>query len=162
MRGDVRQSWVAILFASFLNFSIVVTFLWVQWLEGWLVIAMWVGLILVAGFAAVYNFSRLSRWLDQAADGERIRQRLQLAQEQYLRGDYFEAEALVHRILSAQQSDCEAALLLISVHRRTQRWKSALRMLDRLRLIDGWQRWEFEMAREERLIESAMREQAGE
>jgi uncharacterized protein HemY len=155
-RGDGQQLGICIIFASIFNFALVATFLWFDWLANWLVGLLWIVLAVAMGVSIVYNFSRWEWWFGSVVDAREASAKLALAQEQYLRGDYFEAESLVHRILAFDEPDIEAGLLLASVHRRTQRCKSALRILERLEKIEGSERWHFELVRERATIENAM------
>lgn len=78
------------------------------------------------------------------------------AQEEYLRGNWFAAEARLLAILHAESRDVEALLLLISVLRQTRRWQPALRRLKQMELLDGSHPWRHEIAREKGLIERAI------
>jgi thioredoxin-like negative regulator of GroEL len=86
---------------------------------------------------------------------------LQLAQNDYLRGNWFEAEATLLDVLQQQPRDAEATLLLVSVLRHTKRWQPALRRLGQLVLLESAQRWAEEIEREKRLIMRAMEEAGG-
>ena len=75
---------------------------------------------------------------------------LSIAQSDYLKGQYFEAEATLHRILSTGHEDIEAALLLASVLRRTGRFRQAQDCLERLERLDRSRTWSSEIASERR------------
>ncbi len=78
--------------------------------------------------------------------------RFSRAQAEYLKGNWFEAESLLHAILADTPRDAEAQLLLVSVLRHSRRWAAALRRLEQLELLDTSARWRFEIHRERQLI----------
>ncbi len=80
---------------------------------------------------------------DEAHEGLFLR-----AQAEYLRGHWYESEAIVRSMLRAVAEDLEARLLLVSVLRRTGRHREALRELRRLARLPGANKWDWELARE--------------
>ncbi len=80
------------------------------------------------------------------------------AQGEYLQGNWFEAESLLHAILADTPRDAEAHLLLASVLRHSRRWSAALRRLDQLELLDTSARWRYEILRERQLIAKRQQE----
>lgn len=157
-QSDWRQLAIAVSFASTLNFAVVATYVWPEWFSVRVIYGAWAMILLGFLGAVVYNFSRWERWFESDSSQE-TEARFFAAQEAYLKGEYFEAEALLHRILATRQQDIEAALLLVSVHSRTQRWRSALRMLDRIELLDDSVAWTFEMLRERAKIQNQLESQ---
>ncbi len=59
-------------------------------------------------------------------------------------------------LIHGQPRDAEALLLLSGVLRKTRRWKSALRRLREIELLDTGSRWAFEIAQEKKWIEREM------
>jgi len=82
------------------------------------------------------------------------------AQLEYLRGNWFEAEAKLLQILHDHPRDAEALLLLVGILRRTLRFSPALRRLAQLERLDTASGWQFEIIGEKRLIERDMAESA--
>ena len=78
------------------------------------------------------------------------------AQSDYLRGNWFEAEAKLLQILHHHPRDAESLLLMVGVLRRTKRLKAAMRRLEHLELLETSAAWYFEIQRERKLIEQAM------
>jgi thioredoxin-like negative regulator of GroEL len=101
--------------------------------------------------SCVLSHLRLPQLLGRS-DAKSDRQ-FEQAQQEYLRGNWFEAEAILLDLLQRFPRDIQAGLLLVGVLRHTQRWQPALRRLDQLQLIDGAQGWHFEIQRERQLIE---------
>lgn len=94
-----------------------------------------------------------------ATSDVRSSQMLVDAQSDYLRGNWFEAEAKLLQILHHHPRDAESFLLMVGVLRRTNRHKSAMRRLEQLELLDTSAAWHFEIQRERKLIEQAMTEE---
>ena len=68
------------------------------------------------------------------------------AQEEYLKGHWFEAESLLTHWLGDAPQDDAARLLLAGVYRRSCQPQKALEQLDELRSVQFWQ-WEVEQER---------------
>ncbi len=94
-----------------------------------------------------------------ASSDARSSQLLVEAQGDYLRGNWFEAEAKLLQVLHLHSRDAESLLLLAGVLRRTKRHPAALRRLGQLELLDSAAGWYFEIQREKKLIEQAMAEE---
>jgi thioredoxin-like negative regulator of GroEL len=78
------------------------------------------------------------------------------AQGEYLRGNWFEAESLLKRLIQESGRDVEAHLLLATLYRRTRRYDEALARLDSLEQFDQATRWQWEIASERRLIQTGL------
>jgi len=75
---------------------------------------------------------------------------------EYLQGSWFEAEAILGRLLRQVPRDVEGRLLLATVLRRTQRHDEALEQLDRLERLRDAARWSREIADERQRIAEAI------
>jgi hypothetical protein len=85
------------------------------------------------------------------------------AREEYLKGNWFEAETVLGRLLDRNVLDIEARLLRASLLVRTARRKEAAAELDRLTRMDGGENWRLEIARlRSRMAEAAARKADGE
>lgn len=71
----------------------------------------------------------------------------------YLQKNWFEAERIFRRLLRRNARDTDARLMLASLLRHTKRFEEAQVQLDRLRLIEGSQKWEMEIGAEQSLLE---------
>jgi tetratricopeptide (TPR) repeat protein len=148
-RGDLYALAVSILFATILNIAMLGTLVWPEWLSPWFVRGLWTLLAssTIWSFVASYFFaSGLQRSLPSVECDSLFAE----AQSDYLRGQYFEAEATLHRILSMGYEDVEAALLLASVLRRTGRFRQAIDCLERLERLDRSRQWSQEIEVERR------------
>ncbi len=144
-RGEIYSLAISFLFATILNVAILATLVWPEWLAVWLVRSMWI-LIAFTGlwsFAASF-FSKSS--MQQRLPSVECDRLFAEAQSDYLKGQYFEAEATLHRILASGTEDVEAALLLASVLRRTGRFRQATDCLERLERLDSARYWTQEIA----------------
>ena len=84
------------------------------------------------------------------------------ARGEYLQGNWFEAESLLHAILTNSPRDAEAQLLLVGVLRHSGRWSAAFRRLDQLELLDTAARWTFEIRCERQLLDRLQKESVDE
>lgn len=130
---------------------LVATFVWPAWLDTIVVRSLWG----VAGLAWVsttaWNHVRLSTLLQVTDDhGNQI---FLAAQIDYLRGNWFEAEAKLLQLIQQSPRDAEALLLLVGVLRRTGRVAPALRRLQQLELLESASCWRHEIERERTTLE---------
>ena len=155
-RGAVRSLCVAVLCAWAICLLLLATFVWPQWMALGLVRLCWFMATLVWLANAVWSHWKL-RELLQSGSREGSRQ-FEVAQIEYLKGNWFEAEAVLMDVIHAHPRDAEAILLLVSVLRHTKRWQPALRRLNQLKLLDTAASWRFEIEQEERWIQQRMAE----
>ena len=153
-----RGSWsalvVAVGAAALLNVALLATFVWTELLTPDLRILYWLFL------SAAWIFSAgLSGWLrrrehsrNQAGVNRDI---FSEALDHYLRGNWFEAERALSRLLRRNRRDAEARLMLATLLRHTRRWDEAARQLDVLVRLEDAQKWELEIRREAELLAAA-------
>lgn len=156
-RGSVAGLAAALGFGWGLSILMLATFVWPNWFSPWLVAVCWLAMLvfwLVESVRSHWHLGRLQRDAGPVAGDERFGQ----AQSEYLRGNWFEAESLLHAILTETPRDAESHLLLAGVLRHSRRWSSALRRLEQLELLDTAARWTFEIRRERQLIEQRQEE----
>lgn len=153
-RGMARGVLLAVLFCWLCSLLLLSTFVWPEWISVWAVRIGWLALVLTWMGSTAYSHWTLGRLLgvmDKSSQDAFTR-----AQEEYLRGNWFEAEAILLEMLQRFPRDAEALLLLVGVLRHTQRWQPALRRLDQLESLDSSSPWRFEMARERKYILARM------
>lgn len=151
-RGEIYSLAISFLFATIFNIAILATLFWPEWLAVWVVRSLW----LLLAFSACWSFtvSFFSKSSVQASlPSVECDSLFTEAQIEYLKGQYFEAEATLHRILATGTEDVEAALLLASVLRRTGRFRQALDCLERLERLDNARYWTQEIAEARRRCE---------
>jgi tetratricopeptide (TPR) repeat protein len=148
-RGELYSLFVALLFAAILNIALLATLVWQEWLAVWTIRSLWVGLVIAASWSFVSSFI-FARSFGAVQSNQEANQLLAIAQKDYLRGNYLEAEATLHRVLGPGNEDIEAALLLTAVLRRTGRPRQALECLQRLERFDTASVWNIEIQNERR------------
>ncbi len=152
IRGELYSLVVAVLFATILNIALLGTLVWPEWLSPWFVRSLWA----LLAFSGVWSFSASffsTSALQPGLPSVECDSLFAEAQADYLKGQYFEAEATLHRILGTGSEDVEAAFLLASVLRRTGRIRQALDCLERLERLDSSRYWMQEIADERRRCE---------
>ena len=77
------------------------------------------------------------------------------ALEEYLKGNWFEAERKLNRLLRRADHDLEARLLMATLMRHTKRYEDATHQLNLLVRLDGSHRWALEIHREGELLTEA-------
>lgn len=157
-RGIPRGLLLAVLFCWSGCLLLLATFLWPLWLNGWIVTLGWA--ILVVAWVSSTFHSHWTLGLLLGNPNEKVQKAFVQAQEEYLRGNWFESEAILLDLLSQCPRDAEALLLLVGVLRHTKRWQPAIRRLDQLELLDTAAPWRYEIFRERELIETRRAEPA--
>ena len=155
-RGTLRSLCLAILCAWAICLLLLATFVWPEWMALGLVRFLWLAAILGGMANAVWSHWTLGQLLQPATNDSS--QRFELAQTEYLKGNWLEAEAVLMEVIHSRPRDAEALLLLVSVLRHTKRWQPAVRRLNQLKLLETAAPWQFEIAQEERLIQQRMAE----
>jgi hypothetical protein len=175
----ISGSWaglaLALGFTVLLNVLILTTLVWPEWLAPRvkLACAISAGLVWIAALVETRNELRrlaLERESQdqkppgqtnetedletQAVTGGRADALFSLAQKQYLRAEWSDAERSLRSLLKLDKEDVEANLLLASIHRRVGRTSDARRRLQRLTTREDADRWQFEVLRELDWLES--------
>lgn len=158
IRGDLRGLVLCVCFGWATSLLLLATFVWPEWIAPLLVNSLWIAhaIFWVAETArATWTFKQLSQ-PETRCDSAVFLQ----AQENYVRGNWFDAEALLLKIVQQTPRDAEAQLLLASVLRHTKRWQAALRRLDQLEFLQAADSWRFEIQQERTLLQRAMADEA--
>lgn len=164
-RGSPQGLFFAVLFSWAVCLALLATFVWPAWIAVWTLRSLW-GLILVSWLAGCMR-GLLVGGLSGRVSPRESHWEFCSAQREYLKGNWFEAEATLLKITHDDPDDVAAGLLLVGVLRHTRRWRPALRRLEQLSLLDAARAWQFEIVRERQLIErgvvsGAAAESAGE
>lgn len=157
MLGLARGLLVALVYAWCICGLLLATFVWPDWLAVSLLRLLWLAAVGTWSVATVRNCMYLPRLL--ATCDAHSSQALISAQHEYLRGNWFDAEASVLQVLHHHPRDAEALLLLVGILRRTQRFQPALRRLKQLEMLQSAAVWHFEIQRESGWISRAMSQQ---
>lgn len=156
-RGSSTALVAAIGFGWSLSLLLLATFVWPNWFAPWLVTLCWLCMLAFWLGESIRNHWQLGKL--QADAGPVVGDdRFATAQQEYLRGNWFEAETLLHAILTDTPRDPEAHLLLVGVLRHSRRWSAAFRRLEQLELLDTSSRWTFEIRRERQFISQRQQE----
>ena len=137
---------LAVAAAGLLNVLLLSTLVWVEWFSpalaklGWVATGgLWVG----AAIFAAHAQAKSARQADNPPQDLFRR-----AQAEYLQGDYFQAEATLAELLTANPRDAEARLLLATLLRHTQRIDEAEDQLRQLTRFETAARWQIEITSE--------------
>ncbi len=76
-----------------------------------------------------------------------------LAQAEYLKGHWFEAQALLEQLLELSPGDADAQLMLATLFRRTKQWQAARDTLLRLEANELAEKWRLEIDHERRILD---------
>ena len=146
----------AIVASVALNSLLVATFVGSDLITPWLRIILW-GLLAAAWTAGVgYSF-----WFDRCDQARRkspVGNLFECALDEYLKGNWFEAERGLYRLLRDNDHDLEARLLLATLFRHTKRFDEATRQLNLLARLAGAYRWSLEIPRAGQLLADARRD----
>lgn len=140
---------LAVLFAIVLNFALTATFVWPELVSSGTLAAVWTGVIAYWGIATWTGTCKVAR-----IRGRSLEQQQALfinAQSEYLKGHWLEAETLLRELLSVDQHDGDARLMLASLLRHSDRVDEALVELETLELSEAGAKWASEISRERQL-----------
>ncbi len=152
--GVSRSLLIALVYSWSICGLLLATFVWPDWIAVSMLRMLWLAAIATWIGAAFRNCLRLPGML--ATCDTVSAQALVDAQQEYLRGNWFEAEASLLEVLHQHPRDAEAMLLLAGILRRTGRFQPALRRLGQLELLETAASWHFEIQREKEWISRAM------
>ncbi|MEO8268561.1 MAG: hypothetical protein ABI557_02505 [Aureliella sp.] len=152
--GLSRSLLIALVYAWCVCGLLLTTFVWPDWIAVSLLRMLWLAAMATWIGAAFRNCLRLPGML--ATSDAHSSLALVGAQQEYLRGNWFEAEASVLQVLHDHPRDAESMLLLVGILRRTKRFQPALRRLGQLELLETAAGWHFEIQREKGWIARAM------
>lgn len=141
---------LAIGFAVLLNLALAGTILWDGLFAPGARKLIWAAVALTWFGSAVAAFMR-----KDAAASDAEADPYPQALEQYLRGNWFEAEQILARLLDRNPRDLEARLMLATLLRHTGRHQEAARQLDCLERCEGSGKWALEIARQRRFLAEA-------
>lgn len=142
-------------FTLILNSLLIATWIWPQWGPAWLVWSGWLCAAVFWLLSAIHASWRLPKWLGTQP---KVPQRdlFVEAQREYLRGNWFDAEALVVKRITECPDDIAASLLLAGILRRTKRWNQCSTCLLQIRLRESATPWLLEIEREQQLLQQEL------
>lgn len=154
--GDVGGLLVAIVFAVLANVTICLTLIWPGLAPA---VVRYLCVLGTSGYWMYWAIRQWSRYPtpgpgDFGTEGDLFPQ----AQSEYLRGNWYQTEELLLRILRRNRQDIEAQLLLATMYRHTGRFAEAaeqLRQVVRHERLPRCQHWRFELAGERQRLQIA-------
>lgn len=146
-RGTWQSMSIAVAFSALLNGALLTTFVeGVAW-SPWLRIGLWVCVIMTSLAACAMRVFDQTEVVSRESQRER-EAAFALAQLQYMKGHWFEAEKQARWLLGTEPHDTEARLLLASILRRSGRSSEATKQLTRLaKSVDSFP-WQLEIEQE--------------
>jgi hypothetical protein len=138
---------LAVGFAVTLNLALLSSFVWSELLSTWGVALSWAVTTILEGLG-VWLSVRQGYWRVNVEPGESLPDVFPAAQVEYLRGNWYQAEALCRQLLKRDDHDAEAHLMMVGVLRRTDRMRDARRQLQLLASLETADRWEYEIGLE--------------
>lgn len=152
---------MAIGFAALVNVALTATLVWSELFSAGVRNLVWMAVLAIWAGSAVVSYRWDRRYAARrnagAADGAFIE-----ARDHYLKGNWFESEQVLRGLLGQNPRDLDAGLMLAALLRRAGRPDEARRELDRLKRLDGSEKWEPEITRELELLHDPGMESAPE
>lgn len=145
---------LAVLFAALLNLALVSTFVWTDWLPWGVGVGLWT---IVAALWVVSTLwgSPGDRFPGTSVEDDGETTPFTKAVDHYLKGNRFEAEHLLGKLLNEDPRDAEARLLLATLFRHIGRFDEAATQLQWLLRLESAGKWETEIQREFKLLDRA-------
>ena len=147
---------MAVGFALLVNLALMSSLIWSELTTPGMRTIAWilVGSFWMISAMAAYGWQReqISR-----RQGERLQKEHEVplaeAIQYYLQKNWFEAERVFRRLLRRNSRDTDSRLMLAALLRHTKRYEEAQIQLDRLRRVEGSQKWNLEIDEEQRLLD---------
>jgi len=153
LRGEWSGLMLAGGFSALLNLAVVATWGWTELLSPPLRVLAWGGVVLFWTVSIVTSIVQMPRLLRVPAM-DVSEDLFRTAQGEYLRGNWFEAELALNRLLEHDPADVDAHLMLAALLRRIGQADEASQRLRRLATLEGAGKWQLEIARERDLLRS--------
>lgn len=151
-RGEVAAMALALSFAVLLNLSMVSSFIWPGVLGESTSGLLWLTTLTLWG-VSLWRSYRFLPELCLAQTGPVVEDLFLQAQAEYLRGNWFEAQGILEKLMRAEPRDVDARLMLCTIFRRMKRWERAREQLAQLATVPGSEKWLEEIYRERELID---------
>lgn len=157
-RGDWSGLALALGFSLLLNLVLLTTLVWTELVSPSVEKATWLAL---GGFWLVSAVVSARHWRRSPQNPASATQDLfPQATREYLRGNWFEVEAICHQLLGRNDRDVDTLLLLASMYRQARRWDEAQQRLEQLGKLTHAARWDWEIAAEWRRLAAGRQEKA--
>jgi len=142
---------LALGFAALVNITVVASLVWTELFPAGMRKGAWIAVAAVwLGSAAV------ARWRDRTSAREAAKPQgvdpYGRAVQEYLKGNWFEAECVLAGLLRRNPRDVDASLMLATLYRHTGRPDEAAVQLDRIQRLDESAKWALEIDRERKWL----------
>ncbi|WP_116344395.1 tetratricopeptide repeat protein [Blastopirellula marina] len=147
-------------FALLLNTALILHGVWPELVGETIHHSIWYVVTAVWATSTGWSIYRVARGGFQPLD-ESVEALFHAAQNEYLQGQWHQAEATLLRLLTRDPRDAEARLMLATLYRHTQQYDAALDAIAKLIKLDAAGRWWSEIQRERRLLADRMADDDG-
>ncbi len=147
---------LAVGYALLVNLALMTSLIWSELTTPGMRIIVWLLAVSLWMISAVAAYGREREQINRRNEPRRqVEYEAPLAEglQYYLQKNWFEAERIFRRLLRRNNRDADARLMLATLLRHTERFEEAQVQLDRLRLIEGSQKWSMEIEAEQRLLD---------
>jgi tetratricopeptide (TPR) repeat protein len=159
----IRGCWLgastAIGFTILLNLCILTTWVWSEMFPRSIFGLLWLSFVAFWIVGCYFN-TRFLRKLFYITSEENVPDTFHLAQVEYLKGNWFEAEGLLTKLLERNPGDAEAHLLLVSILKMTGHAEEAIEHLEYMTTLNGSRRWQLEISRELSFLKAITKQNA--
>jgi hypothetical protein len=154
LRGSWAGLGAAVGFTGAVNLLLLATILWTEWIAATWLTAAWMATAVIWSVSGLISLRWCSRQrvFDEVGPPQDLFPR---ALGEYLRGNWYEVEALCHAMLRAEGRDIDARLLLASTLRRSGRRDEARLWLAELGRFEAAAKWGLEIEQEMVLLAEA-------
>ncbi|MFI4877007.1 MAG: tetratricopeptide repeat protein [Blastopirellula sp. JB062] len=142
-------------FALLLNTALILHGVWPELAGEWIHHGIWYVVTAVWTTSVGWSAYRIARGGFDRTD-ESVEALFHAAQNEYLQGQWHQAEATLLRLLARDPRDAEARLMLATLYRHTRQFDAALDAIAKLNKLDAAGAWWPEIQRERRLLAQRM------
>jgi hypothetical protein len=155
--GDRTGFLIALGFAVLVNCGLVTSFIWPEVTAPFVRTACWCAAawVWVAGAGVSYWRSPENT---RSRRAETLEALFQAAQGEYLKGNWFQAEAILDRLITKDPRDADSRLMLATLYRHIRRYDAARAQLCQLERLEAAKKWCLEIELEKRWLEQQERE----
>jgi hypothetical protein len=152
-RGDWSGLALALGFTLLLNLVLLTTLVWTELVSPLVEKTAWMALGGVWLASAVWSWRSLRRspQLKRGTNQDLFPQAIR----EYLKGNWFEVEAMCRQLLVRDDRDVDTHLLLATMYRRTARWDEAHERLEQLSKLTYAAKWHWEVQAERQRLSEA-------
>jgi hypothetical protein len=145
-------------FAALVDLALMASLLWSELVAAGVRSSVWMAVAVIWLGSTLLSYRRDSRYSTHL-EAKSSQVAFAEAVDRYLKGDWFESERALRRLIGEDPRDLDAGLMLASLLRRTGRPDEAASQLARLERLAGCEKWELEIRREYELLRAEWEEE---